>query len=222
MDENIKWLSKWLESQYKNSWQGQQIVAIGTLDNPGWVFDINIDRISQQNLPFSKIKIERSEHDWISCFIEDGWFMGAGGPHNLPEIVQIFRNWIAEGKSRELDSAELQRLANQTGDLFWLTEWFDSQCNGDWEHCYGIDIRNDSGSTWSLEIDIAYTELDNQLFDSFDIKRSEKDWASCLIKPANMGNVLYCYGGLSNLPEMLRIFRNWAEPIWQKDILENS
>ncbi len=219
MDENIKWLLKWLESQYKGSWQGQSVVSIGTLDNPGWVFDVNIDRISQQNPPFSKIKIERSEHDWISCFIEDGWFMGAGGPHNLPEIMQIFRNWVVEGKSRELNSIELQELSHQTGDLFWLTEWFAWQCDGDWEHSYGVSIRNNDGQSWSFKIRFGDTELENQPFKTVDIRRSEKDWISCLM---TYRDIIEGSSGLLNLPEMLKIFCNWAEPIWQKAILENS
>ena len=77
MDENIKWLLKWLESQYKGSWQGQRVVSMGTLDNPGWVFDVNIDKTTQQNQPFSEVKIYRTEHDWIACFVRDGWLYGS-------------------------------------------------------------------------------------------------------------------------------------------------
>ncbi len=118
MDENIKWLLKWLETQYKGSWQGQRMVDMGTLDNPGWILKINIDQTTLQNQPFLKLKIDRTEHNWIACFVRDGGFMGAGGLYNLPEIIQIFRNWVTEGKSRGLDSAELHRLSHQTGDLF--------------------------------------------------------------------------------------------------------
>ena len=118
MDENIKWLLKWLESQYKVSWQGQHVVSVGTLDNPGWTLQVKVNETILQNQLFSEIIIYRTEHDWIDCFVRDGWFMGAGGPHNLPEIVQIFRNWVTEGKSRELDSVELEGLSHQTGDLF--------------------------------------------------------------------------------------------------------
>ena len=71
-----------------------------------------------------------TEHDWIACFVRDGGFMGAGGPHNLPEIVQIFRNWVTEGKSRELDSVELEGLSHQTGGsclvngmVFFAVQW---------------------------------------------------------------------------------------------------
>ncbi len=219
MDENIKWLSNWLESQYKISWQGQHIVTMGTLDNPGWTFQLKVDETTMQNQPFSEIIINRTERNWIDCFVRDGWFLGAGGLYNLPEIVQIFRNWVVEGKSRGLDSAELQRLANQTGDLFWLTEWFAWQCDGDWEHCYGISIDNNDGQSWSFEIRFGDTELENQPFETIGIRRSEKDWVSCSM---SYRDIIEGNSGLLNLPEMLKIFRNWAEPIWQKAILENS
>ena len=145
--------------------------------------------------------------------------MGAGGPHNLPEIVQIFRNWVTEGKSRELDSVELEGLSNQTGDLFWLTEWFSYQCDGDWEHSYGVSIRNNDGHSWSFKIRFGDTELENQPFESVDIRRSEKDWVSCSM---NYGSIIEGNCGLLNLPEMLKIFRDWAEPIWRRAVLENS
>ncbi|MGK7942612.1 MAG: Imm53 family immunity protein [Crocosphaera sp.] len=25
--------------------------------------------------------------------------------------------------------------------FFWLQDWYTSQCNGEWEHTYGIDIK---------------------------------------------------------------------------------
>ena len=103
-----------------------------------------------------------------------------------------------------------------------LTEWFSSQCNGDWEHCYGISIRNNDGQSWSFEIGIAETELENQLFESVDIRRSERDWVSCSVKPTVLGNLFEGSSGILNLPEMLKIFRDWAEPIWRRTVLENS
>jgi hypothetical protein len=36
----------------------------------------------------------RSEEDWVDCRVEDGRFRGAGGPHNLLEILRIFREWV--------------------------------------------------------------------------------------------------------------------------------
>ncbi len=218
MDENIKWLLKWLESQYKGSWQGQSVVSLGTLDNPGWILKINIDQTMQQNQAFSEIIIDRTDCDWVQCLVRDGGFLGAGGGYNLPEIVQIFRNWVVRGKSRELDSIELQKSSHQTGDLFWLTKWFAWQCDGDWEHCYGISIDNNDGQSWSFKISFGDTELENQPFETVDIRRSETDWVSCSM---TYRDIIEGSSGLLNLPEMLKIFRNWAEPIWQKAILEN-
>ena len=43
-----------------------------------------------QDKPFQKIRIDRSEHDWIRCFIENGMF---GRPIQFTRIAQNFRDW---------------------------------------------------------------------------------------------------------------------------------
>lgn len=46
--------------------------------------------------------------------------------------------------------------------LTWLSEWYLSQCNGDWEHDYGIKIETLDNPGWSLTVDIGYppTEME--------------------------------------------------------------
>lgn len=61
------------------------------------LFALEADKpLPLQDKNFKKIRMDRSENDWIRCFIEDKVFKGAGGPFNLPEILQIFRAWAEE------------------------------------------------------------------------------------------------------------------------------
>lgn len=41
----------------------------------------------------------------------------------------------------------------------WLCLWYKNNCNGDWEHYYGISIETIDNPGWSITIDIEGTEI---------------------------------------------------------------
>jgi hypothetical protein len=92
-------------------------------------------------------------------------------------------------------------------DLDWIIHWFYSQCDGDWEHGNSIRIETIDNSTWNLSICIEETELEGLSFEPVEIKRSPQDWVECTVKK----QIFEGFGGPTNLPEILRLFRNWAE-----------
>lgn len=51
-----------------------------------------------------------------------------------------------------------------TDNLIWLMEWYAEQCDGDWEHTYGIKIETLDNPGWSVTIDIEGTNH-NQIAD---------------------------------------------------------
>jgi hypothetical protein len=102
LDDNFLWLLKWYYSQCDGDWEHGNGIQIGTIDNPGWYVKISLDETELQNIHFQKIKIDRSENDWIRCFIENGVFEAVGGPFNLPEGLQIFRKWAENYQKREV------------------------------------------------------------------------------------------------------------------------
>lgn len=93
-DDNLSWLLKWYSSQCDGDWEHGNGVQIGTVDNPGWYLKICLEDTELQDKLFQKIRIDRSEFDWIRCYIEDEVFEGVGGTFNLIEILQIFREWV--------------------------------------------------------------------------------------------------------------------------------
>ena len=44
----------------------------------------------------------------------------------------------------------------------WLENWYSSQCDGSWEHFYGIKIETLDNPGWAVEIDLCETELINK------------------------------------------------------------
>ncbi|MCQ8184871.1 immunity 53 family protein [Parvularcula maris] len=91
--------------------------------------------------------------------------------------------------------------------LAWIEDWFTRQCDGDWEHEYGIKVETSDNPGWIVEIDYVGTYLEGRNFLTVDIERSENDWLKCRIESGKFKGS----GGPRNLAEVLITFRHWAE-----------
>ncbi|AUG56760.1 immunity 53 family protein [Acetivibrio saccincola] len=89
----------------------------------------------------------------------------------------------------------------------WIEEWYLSNCNNDWEHCYGVKIDNIDNPGWTINIDLIDTPLENKDFKKVEFNRDKNDWFICKVK----NNVFQCIGGPRNLGEMLSVFKQWVE-----------
>jgi hypothetical protein len=95
----IKRLQKWYISECNGDWEHTYGVQIGTLDNPGWIVDINLNDTAMENVPFSPVNYgvgaESIEDDgnWLYCEVDNMVFKGRGGPEKLEEIIKIFLDW---------------------------------------------------------------------------------------------------------------------------------
>lgn len=95
-----------------------------------------------------------------------------------------------------------------THDNFsWLQKWCQIHCDGNWEHGNSIHLRTIDNPGWSLSINLEETELENRKFHQLDINRSDKDWTFCEIRDVKFE--ARC--GVNNLPEVLKVFRHWAQ-----------
>jgi hypothetical protein len=94
-----------------------------------------------------------------------------------------------------------------------LQEWCLSQCNGIWEHTYGVSIGTLDNPGWSLEIDLAETSLKGIFFKERSCGISEtsepsgNNWFSCKVEK----NKFLAFSGPSNLDEIIGIFLAWAK-----------
>lgn len=96
--------------------------------------------------------------------------------------------------------------------LNWINEWFKSNCNGDWEHGYGITIETLDNPGWNVEIYLYDTELEGQPFKEIQFTNAEDDWLECKVE-----NYFFRGMGDSNkLQQILEIFVAWAEKFQDK------
>ena len=60
--------------------------------------------------------------------------------------------------------------------LDWLQRWYGSQCDGDWEHEWGVAIATLDNPGWSVKIDLEETDLADREYPRPQVVRSEHDW----------------------------------------------
>jgi hypothetical protein len=92
-------------------------------------------------------------------------------------------------------------------DFLWMLDWYHGHCNGDWEHEFGVHIKTIDNLGWFLEICLEYTELHDVEFEKFELENSNHDWLYCVVKD----NKFLGSCGPGNLPQVLHVFREWAE-----------
>ena len=100
-----------------------------------------------------------------------------------------------------------QQIKEKIYMINWLENWYSSQCDGSWEHFYGIKIETLDNPGWEVEIDLCETELINKPFVEIDRDISDNDWLSCRLQ----NNKFEGFGDVSKLYEILEIFRKWVE-----------
>lgn len=63
-----------------------------------------------------------------------------------------------------------------------IQQWYAGQCNGEWEHEYGIAIDTLDNPGWSVSIDLHGTNLETMNMEPYRKNNGENDWISCEIK----------------------------------------
>lgn len=87
-----------------------------------------------------------------------------------------------------------------------LQSWYVEQCDGEWEHQYGIKIETLDNPGWAVEIDLTGTRLSSATLQERIEERSATDWIHI-----SAGNGLFRgFGGAKNLAEILERFLSWA------------
>jgi hypothetical protein len=88
-----------------------------------------------------------------------------------------------------------------------IENWYQSNCNNDWEHAYGIKNSNCNFPGWVIEIDLANTSFEN-LERKYKLTEVNQDeWYGIEIK-----NGIYKASGYpKRLKFLLEEFRNYNE-----------
>jgi hypothetical protein len=93
------WLQHWYSRQANADWEHRFGVRIVTLDNPGWIVEIDLNQTSLEGKNFEKIERDSGEDDWITCRVRDGKFEAFCDPTKLVEALQIFRGWVEQNEN---------------------------------------------------------------------------------------------------------------------------
>ncbi len=100
-------------------------------------------------------------------------------------------------------------------ELTWLTRWYSAQCNGDWEHSFGVRIDTLDNPGWTLKIDLADTPLRDRPFvdvahgeiaDDLEEWRTSGSWWICKVRD-------HCFDaacGPHDLAAVIGVFRGWV------------
>lgn len=98
---------------------------------------------------------------------------------------------------------------SETDVLARLERWYAAQCNGDWEHTYGVSIGTLDNPGWSLKVDLADTYLLGRPFQEINERQGsdDRDFFYCGVRDRQF--VGYCPP--HRLRELISIFLRWAE-----------
>ena len=92
-----------------------------------------------------------------------------------------------------------------------LQEWYADQCDGDWEHRYGVKIESLDNPGWLVKVDLMDTELQDKPFAPIEHGLQEgdpeHDWMICSIIE---GSTFRGAGDPSKLEAILESFLAWA------------
>ena len=91
--------------------------------------------------------------------------------------------------------------------LISIQKWYASQCDGDWEHEYGIMIDTLDNPGWSVTIDLIGTELEEKKFSDINSQISVTNWVQCSVKNKKFHGA----GGAENLFDVLETFLKWTK-----------
>ena len=93
-----------------------------------------------------------------------------------------------------------------------LQNRYKAQCNGDWEHNFGIKIDNIDNPGWSVLIDLDGTLLETKPFTRIKRFESPTIWMECWVEDGKFK----AFGAPDCLVDILTVFVEWAktEPDW--------
>jgi len=88
-----------------------------------------------------------------------------------------------------------------------LEQWYASQCNGEWEHGYGVQIDTLDNPGWNMRIGLHGTKRQGAALARVALNRSQDDWISYWVEKEEFQ--VAC--GPKNLSEAIDIFVVWFE-----------
>ena len=90
-----------------------------------------------------------------------------------------------------------------------LEEWYERQCNDEWEHSYGIKIDTLDNPGWSIKIDLKGTKRQGAELKRMSIERTEQNWIFYWTEE----NQFQICCGPKNFTEAADLFVEWFDSV---------
>lgn len=89
-----------------------------------------------------------------------------------------------------------------------IERWYTSQCDGEWEHAYGVDIGTLDNPGWTVRIDLHGTELEGVPFEA--VQRGDCEGDADWLRLRVVENRFDGAGDPSKLDVILQAFLEWS------------
>lgn len=90
-------------------------------------------------------------------------------------------------------------------NIKWIEKWYKDNCDGDWEHFYGIKIETLDNPGWHVEVHLNEGEYNAGETKEIGWDNGEDDWLNCSIK----NEIFSGYGDCLKLEIIVGILRKW-------------
>ena len=88
----IQRLQHWFIANCDGDWEHGMGITISTLDNPGWLIDINVEGTALAGIIKSPTAVDRGLNNWLHASCDGNVFRLRCGPSNLEEALLLFLN----------------------------------------------------------------------------------------------------------------------------------
>ena len=88
-----------------------------------------------------------------------------------------------------------------------LQDWYVANCDGEWEHQYGVKIETIDNPGWLVKIDLRGTPLERIPFKPVRFGAAPEKWMECSVDNAVFEGAC----GPEMLEEMVWVFLRWSD-----------
>jgi hypothetical protein len=89
---SLRDLQEWDAAQCDGDWEHMFGVRIASLDNPGWLLEIDLGGTGLESRPFGTV-IDGEARRWVHMQVSKGVWKGACHPLGLDQVIDSFLAW---------------------------------------------------------------------------------------------------------------------------------